>query len=119
MKAVVDELVHLRPYWYGSYYQLLDASLAFDNWQAYELFREEWQKGVFAAIRRRFSQVDIQEIKLKGLLPDQKHLIHNYDDKKCEMDFIKSGKELMGEGFSISMGTGSMFVYDISIVLNR
>ena len=114
---IAAEFVHLRPYWYGNYYQLLEPVRDTTSWQSYELFREDWQKGMVVLIRR-ITSLASKKIKLKGLIADQNYLIHDIDDKENKNDFVKSGKELMEKGinFSISM-MSDIKCYEISIVL--
>lgn len=119
MKTIADELVSLRPYWYGSYYQILEpdnnADGKFGTWNAYELFREDLQKGMLVLIRRQSAQLDSYKIKFKGLQADKNYLVHNIDDKNGAADFTKSGNELMEKGVNITLGAGTIGVYEISL----
>ncbi len=117
MEKIYNELVGVRPYWYGSYYQILEPDTSKENWNAYELFREDWQKGMMVVIRRPLSAVDTIEIRYKGLEPDRTYLVHDIDDSKNENDFTMTGKALMEEGVTVSLPAGNIAVYEISIVL--
>ena len=115
MEKIVEELESVRPYWYGSFYQILEPNASVDNWNAYELFREDWQKGMMVVIRRQLSVVDTQEIKFKGLESDKNYVVHNIDDKTGENDFTMTGAELMA-GVDFSIASGSINVYEVSLI---
>lgn len=120
LKKIHDEFKLLKPYWYGSYYQLIkDVNFDATSWQAYELFRDDWQKGFAVVIRRYVAPLDMTKIKFKGLLADQIYKIHNIDDEKGTGDFIKTGKELMEKGINLGAKAGSIQVYMIEIVLDK
>lgn len=113
----LEEFEMLRPYWYGDYYQLLPEDRETTTWQAYQLYREDWQEGMFVAIRRGDSPLLKQTIKLEGLMPDREYTLHNIDDEGTENDIVKTGKELMEKGIDISINQLEIDCYIIS--LNR
>ena len=112
-----SEFKMLRPYWYGDYYQLLPEDRETASWQAYQLYREDWQEGMFVVIRRGEAPMQKQNIKLEGLMPDREYTLHNIDDEGTENDIVKTGKELMEKGIDISINQLEIDCYIIS--LNR
>lgn len=116
LKKIVDEYVRVRPYWYGSYYQILAPKNDKDSWQAYELFREDMQKGMLVITRRENAHEDAMIIKFKGLSEGQKYLVHSLDDEKGILDVTMTGKELMEKGLGIAIPRKTTAVYEISIV---
>jgi hypothetical protein len=115
--AALEEFAALRPYWYGDYYQLLPESRNENSWQAYQLYREDWQKGMFVVIRRSQANMQRQNVKLEGLMPDREYTIHNIDDTGTENDIVKTGKELMEKGIDFTMDIMTIKCYTIE--LNR
>lgn len=118
LKSITQEFIDLKPYWYGSYYQILEPNTLNSTWQAYELFRDDWQKGALMVCRRPESNVSSMNIKLKGLLPEQNYLIHNYDETDTTNDIVMSGKDLMEKGLDLELQVYDFNVYMISIVLD-
>ncbi len=107
------EMADLRPYWYGNYYQLLPAKLDTASWQSYELYREDWNEGVFVVICRADSTVTEDEsaqtltktVKLKGLKNCAMYRIHDIDDETGANDIVLSGAELMSKGVTVTSST--------------
>ena len=114
--AALEEFAALRPYWYGDYYQLLPESRNENSWQAYQLYREDWQKGMFVVIRRSQANMQRQNVKLEGLMPDREYIIHNIDDEGTENDIKKTGKELMNKGVDFSIDPTTINIYTIELV---
>ncbi len=114
---IAKEFERLRPYWYGDYYQLLEENRDTSAWQAYQLYREDWQEGMVVVIRRGESIMQKQTVKLEGLMPDREYTLHNMDDEGTENDIVKTGKELMENGISFSLTQMEIDCYIIS--LNR
>lgn len=115
--AALAEFKELRPYWYGDYYQLLPESRLENEWQAYQLYREDRQEGMFVTIRRTNAPMQKKNIKLEGLMEDREYTIHDFDDEGTENDIIKTGKELMEDGINVSQNPRTVKCYIIS--LNR
>lgn len=116
--AAANELVDLRPYWYGDYYQLMDPTILDTDWQAYEVYRADWQKGFVAVIRRPGSPLSAQKIKFKGLMADREYILHDIDAKDNSADIKKTGKELMDKGISLSVPARTVKCYKIELVRN-
>ncbi len=116
--AALEEFKLLRPYWYGDYYQLLEENRDTTVWQAYQLYREDWQKGFFVVIRRPEAKMIRQNVKLEGLMEDREYIIHNIDDEGTENDIRKTGKELMNTGIDFSQDLMSISCYTIELVRN-
>ena len=113
---LTKEINVVRPYWYGCYYQLLNPSVDFDTWQAYELFREDWNKGVAVVIRRANAPEDMKKIYLKGLCKDSKYLVHDINDEDNVYDFVATGASLMERGFESRIEKRDIRIYKISEV---
>ncbi len=116
MAKLVDELKHVRPYWYGSYYQILEPNYGHDAWNAYELFREDWQKGIMVVARHSNAALETMKVNFKGLEPDRTYLVHDIDDSENENDFTMTGKELMEEGMTVNIPQRYIGVYEFSLV---
>lgn len=116
MAKLVAELKRVRPYWYGSYYQILEPNYGLDAWNAYELFREDWQKGIMVVARHSNAALETMKVNFKGLEPDRTYLVHDIDDTKNENDFTKTGKELMEEGMTVNIPQLYIGVYEFSLV---
>ncbi len=115
--GLTQEFAQLRPYWYGSYYQLLEVKADNKAWQAYQLYREDWQEGMLVVSRGLSSMIMRQTVKLAGLMEDREYTLHNIDDEGTEKDIVKTGKELMEEGINFTQDAGKVNTYIIS--LNR
>ncbi len=113
----LEEFEMLRPYWYGDYYQLLPENRDVSTWQAYQLYREDWQEGMIVVIRRGDAPMQRQNVKIEGLMPDREYTLHNIDDEGTENDIVKTGKELMENGIDFSLAQREIDCYIIS--LNR
>ncbi len=111
------EFSNLRPYWYGNYYQLLPVLNNAESWQAYQLYREDWQEGMVVVTRHLSAIIMRQNVKLAGLMEDREYTLHNIDDEGTENDIVKTGKELMEEGINFVQDAGTVDCYIIS--LNR
>ncbi len=114
---MTQEFEMLRPYWYGSYYQLLEAKADDSVWQSYMLYREDWQEGMLVVSRPIGSAIMRQNVKLKGLMEDREYTLHNIDDEGTENDIVMTGKQLMKEGYTFIQDAGKINTYIIS--LNR
>lgn len=120
----VHEIADLRPYWYGNYYQLLPVTANRNDWQSYQLFREDWHEGFFTAIcRPEVTQTEdptgetlTKTIKLKGLNNCSMYLIHNIDDENGDRDIYASGAELMNNGVTVTGTQRNISIYKIILV---
>ncbi len=115
----LGEFEMLRPYWYGDYYQLLEENRDKSVWQAYQLYREDWQKGFFVVIRRPEAPMQRQNVKLEGLMEDREYRIHNIDDADDKNDKILTGKELMEKGIDFAMDQMTVQCFTIELVRNE
>lgn len=113
LKEIFEEFSNLRPYFYGDYYQILEPSLGNDNWQCYELFRDDWQKGIVVVIRRQMSSADSSKIKIKGLFEGESYRVHDIDDIECKNDFVQSSEKLE-KGINITVPAGCIKIYEVS-----
>ena len=112
---MLEEFEMLRPYWYGDYYQLLEENRDETAWQAYQLYREDWQEGMLVVIRRPGAPLMKQTIKLEGLMEDREYTLHNIDDEGTENDKVMTGKELMKNGIDFSLNARTINCYIISL----
>ncbi len=117
IRPVVEEFIKLRPYWYGDYYQLLPEDRSNETWQAYMLYRKDWQEGMLVTIRRAGAAIQRQTVKLEGLIADREYTLHNIDDEGTENDIVMTGKALMESGISFMQDPRTIHCYIIS--LNR
>ena len=100
MKRIYDEYDALREYWYGDYYQLLEARYDKESWQAYQLFREDRQEGMAVVIRRENAVEDSVKIKLQGLDADGIYEIKSIDGN---LTLRMNGSEIMEHGFEVAL----------------
>ena len=118
------EIADLRPYWYGNYYQLLPVTTDYTSWQSYELYREDWDEGMFVVIcRPETTQTEdptgktlTKTVKLKGLDSCATYRIHNIDDVNCDADIYASGAELMTSGVTVTSSQKKVSAYKIILV---
>ncbi len=118
------EIADLRPYWYGNYYQLLPVTTDYTSWQAYELYREDWNEGMFVMIcRPETTQTEdptgktlTKTVKLKGLDSCATYRIHNIDDANGDRDIYASGAELMSNGVTVTGKNKTISAYKIILV---
>ena len=125
-KELVDktnEIIDLRPYWYGNFYQLLTPTVDYTSWQSYELYREDLGEGIVVGIcREETTQTEgaiggnlSKTVKLKGLHANGSYLVHDIDDETGKTDYYASGYELMTKGITFTSKNAQITTYKITL----
>ncbi len=83
----------IAPCYYGDYYPLTPYSVAEDAWLAWQFHLPEAQKGVVQAFRRSQSIFCAAEFILRGLDPEARYEIKNFDAP--EKTAVTTGADLM------------------------
>ena len=63
--------------------------------------------------------MQMQNVKLEGLMPDREYKLHNYDDEGTENDIVMTGKDLMQKGIDFSFDPTTIRIYTIELVRNE
>ena len=123
--AIVDEYVDLRDYWYGNYYQLLEAKNDRVSWQSYELYREDLGEGMIVGIVREYTDETenayggisrSKTVKARGLVSCATYRVHNIDDINGSTDRYMTGAELMNNGITFDSATKTVSCYKLTLV---
>jgi alpha-galactosidase len=98
IQKLYREWLQIGPDYFGDYYPLTAHSLDEDTWIAWQFHRPEAGRGMVQAFRRSGNEFHGGQFKLKGLLPDARYEIDNFDEPgKIEM----TGRQLMETGLEI------------------
>jgi len=100
MRKLVAEWREVAPNLYGDYYPLTAWSAEPDVWLAYQFDRPEEGQGVVQAFRRPQSVYEVARFKLRGLEPDARYSLRNFD-LPGETEAL--GKELMEKGLAVTI----------------
>ena len=84
----------------GDYYPLTPYSLDEGAWIAWQFNRPEQGDGMIQAFRRKRTQADGLQAKLRGLEPDAVYTVTDLDTQTA---VDKTGGELMGIGYAIAI----------------
>ncbi|MDP7398840.1 MAG: alpha-galactosidase, partial [Lentisphaeria bacterium] len=97
-----DEFKLLRPLFYGDFYPLTvdNCSRNSDVWCAYQLYREDLNRGAVVAFRRENSPYPGAQLKLHGL---DAAATYECNDIDTDVKTAVTGRELMEEGLEIAM----------------
>jgi alpha-galactosidase len=110
VKAGIEELKSIRPFWLGDYYPLTDISLDERAWAGWEFYRPDLEAGFAVFFRRPLSQQTTLETSLHGLDPAANYdvrFMRTYEpgDKRT-----MTGKQLMNLRVEIETKPGSLLI---------
>jgi alpha-galactosidase len=100
LRKLVAERNEVVQNYYGDYYPLTAWSAEPDVWMAWQFYRPEEGKGVIQAFRREQSLYEVARFKLRGLEPDARYTLTNFDVQGTT-EF--TGKELMEKGLAVTV----------------
>ena len=98
----VEEFKIMRPLFYGDFYPLTlhHSGRISDVWCAYQLHREDLNRGAVVAFRRARSPYPVAAFKLHGLEPGGEYELADMD---TGVAVVRAGEELLSKGLEISM----------------
>ncbi len=100
LRKLVAQRQEVVPNYYGDYYPLTPWSAEPDAWIAWQFDRPEDGKGLVQAFRRPESPYQKARFRLRGLAPDARYLLTNFDvPEPVEL----SGQELQQKGLEIAL----------------
>ena len=100
LRRLVGQWRSTGPYYCGDYYPLMPYSLENTVWIAWQFDRPDLGEGVVQAFRRAESFYESARLKLRGLDPDGRYALTQFDVQgSSEM----TGRELMETGLAISI----------------
>ena len=94
------QLRQVGPNYLGEFYPLTPYNLANDVWLAWQYDRPEAGSGVVQAFRRPENGEVTKTFKLRGLDPEAKYEVENFDGAKE----TRTGRELLQDGLSVTLG---------------
>lgn len=100
IQKLYREWLQVGPDFFGDYYPLTAHSLAKNTWIAWQFHRPDAGRGMVQAFRRSENDFYGGQFRLKGLLPDARYELHNFDEPgKTE----KTGRQLMETGIEVTI----------------
>lgn len=111
VRALMDEALAMRKYFYGDFYPLLSFSLAPDAWAAWQYDRPDLGEGMVVAFRRHESPFPSWEAKLMALEPGADYELRSWNDQSLRR---MSGKALVAHGFAVTLDdkpASALFTY--------
>ena len=93
--AEIGRISHLL---LGDYYPLTPYALDTQSWIAWQFHRTDLGEGVVQAFRRPEASSETVTVKLRGLIPQQRYEVENFDGGKE----VLTGAELM-QGYAITL----------------
>jgi alpha-galactosidase len=100
LRKLVAERDEVVPNYYGDYYPLTRWSAEQDAWIAWQCDRPEEGQGVVQAFRRPQSLYETARFKVRGLEPDTRYTLRNFDVAGTTE---ATGKELMEQGLLVAI----------------
>jgi alpha-galactosidase len=109
LRAMLDQLNGVRPYFLGDFYPLVSFSLADDGWSAWQYDRPDLGEGMVLALRRPESPFSLMMPRLRGLKPDSQYELRDLDSggviQRAGRDLCETGLQL-----EISQRPGSRLI---------
>lgn len=100
IRRMIAEFRKVEPYLLGDYYPLTPYTLQQTDWIGWQFDRPELGEGMIQAFRRAECKVPAQQLKLRGLEPNTRYTITNFDAAATtEM----TGRELMEQGLPVTI----------------
>ena len=101
IKRMLGQWRSMSHHYFGDFYPLTRHSTSNDTWMAWQFDSEELG-GMVQAFRRPESPAVSMQFRLRGLVPNERYLVQNFDlDDKLGKEY--RGKELMEKGLSITI----------------
>ena len=100
IRKLYREWLEVGPDYFGDYYPLTAHSLDDDVWIAWQFHRPEAGRGMVQAFRRPDNDFHGGQFRLRGLLPDARYEVENFDQPG---KIIMTGQELMEAGVEIDI----------------
>jgi alpha-galactosidase len=97
-KALIDQYLNLRRFYYGDYYPLTAYSQSQDVWMAYQLHLPESDEGLVVAFRRPGCPEESHTLRLHGLAPGTVYQFTDLDTGKTQAVL---GAAVMGQGLPV------------------
>ena len=111
VRALMDEAMAMRKYFYGDFYPLLSFSLADDAWAAWQYDLPDVGEGMVLAFRRHRSPFPRWEAKLQALDPKADYDLFSWDNGSTQR---MAGRQLVAEGFAVTIADkpgSALFTY--------
>ena len=100
LRRMIAEFRRVEPYLLGDFYPLTPYSLEPDAWMAWQFDRPEAGEGAVQAFRRpKSGQLEVR-IKLRGLVPELRYAVTNFD-APGPIEF--AGRELLEQGLPVTI----------------
>ena len=104
VEALIQKLYHewleIGPNYFGDYYPLTAHSLDNNVWIAWQFHRPEAGQGMVQAFRRPNNDFYGAQFRLRGLLPNARYEIENFDEPD---KIVMTGQQLMEVGVTIAI----------------
>jgi alpha-galactosidase len=98
LRKHLESYLKVRPIYTGDFYPLTPHTLEKDQWIAWQFHRTDIGESVVQAFRRPDATDETLTVNLRGLVPQQRYEIENFDGGKE----IRTGEELM-RGLDITL----------------
>jgi alpha-galactosidase len=98
LRKYLDRYLKIRPIFTGDYYPLTAHSLDKKDWIAWQFLRSDLGESVVQAFRRPEATSETLTVKLRGLIPQQRYEVENFDGGKE----VRTGAELM-QGHTLTL----------------
>jgi alpha-galactosidase len=100
LRKLVAERAEVAANFYGDFYPLTAWSAEPDVWMAWQFDRPEEGQGMVQAFRRPRSVYETARLKLRGLDPDARYTLRNFD---APGETEASGRELLEKGLALTI----------------
>jgi alpha-galactosidase len=98
LRKYLERYLEIRPLFTGDYYPLTAHSLDKKDWIAWQFHRADLNESVVQTFRRPEATSETLTVKLRGLIPQQRYEVENFDGGKE----VRTGAELM-QGHTITL----------------
>ena len=99
-KALLEEYLSVRRFYYGDYYPLTEYSLAEDAWMAYQLDLPELGEGLVVVLKRPLSSYTEAVFPLRALCADSTYEVTDMDS---QAQHTTPGDPLMSSGLEVRL----------------
>lgn len=99
-ERLFTQLKRIQPHYLGDFYPLTPYSLSNDVWLAWQYHSPETGSGVIQAFRRPESGEETKTFKPRGLDPEAKYELEDFDGGKE----TRTGRELLEKGLAVTLG---------------